>query len=114
MYLKYPGLDMIQGIHLRCGSIISFGSIIRLGVLVKKRNIRFRIKNLVLDFSKKNAPQNLKIMRPEYYSHSAFEAILYLEENKLTTAFKSIAHLHDDVILPLRPESFRILLSSAN
>ncbi|CAH3185154.1 unnamed protein product [Porites evermanni] len=33
MYLKYPGLDMIQGIHLRCGSIISFGSIIRFGVL---------------------------------------------------------------------------------
>ena len=60
MYLKYPGLDMIQGIHLRCGSIKSFGSIIRFGVLVKKRNIRFRIKNLVLDFSKKNAPQNLK------------------------------------------------------
>ena len=114
MYLKYPGLDMIQGIHHRCGSIISFGSIIRFGVLVKKRNIRFRIKNLVLDFSKKNAPQNLKIMRPEYYSHSAFEAMLYLEENKLTTEFKSIAHLHDDVILLLRPESFRILLSCAN
>ena len=53
MYSKYAGLDMIQAIHLRCGSIISFGSIIRFWVLVKKRNIRFRIKNLALDFSKK-------------------------------------------------------------
>ena len=60
MYLKYPGLDMIQGIHLRCGSIKSFGSIIRFGVLVKKRNIRFRIKNLVLDFSKKKRTPKLE------------------------------------------------------
>ena len=47
--LKYPYLDMIQRIHLRC---VSFGSIIRLWILVKKRNIRFRIKNPDLDFSK--------------------------------------------------------------
>ena len=49
MYPKYPVLDMIQRIHLRCGS---FGSIIRFWILVKKRNIYFRIKNLDLDFSK--------------------------------------------------------------
>ena len=48
-YPKYPGLDMIQRIHLRCGS---FGSIIRVWILVKKRNIRFRIKNQDLDYSK--------------------------------------------------------------
>ena len=41
MYPKYPVLDMIQRIHLRLGS---FGSIIRFWILVKKRNIRFRIK----------------------------------------------------------------------
>ena len=41
MYLKYPVLDMIQRIDLRCGS---FGSMIRFWILVKKRNIRFRIK----------------------------------------------------------------------
>ena len=93
MYSKYPGVDIIQRLHLRCGSITSFGSIIRFWVSVKKRNICFRIKNLVLDFSKKNAPKNLKIMRPEYYSHSALEAMLYLEENKLTTEFKSIRNI---------------------
>ena len=49
MYPKYPVLDMIQRIHLRCGS---FGSIIPFWILVKKRNIYFRIKNLDLDFSK--------------------------------------------------------------
>ena len=49
MHPKYPVLDMIQRIHLRCGS---FGSIIRFWILVKKRNIYFRIKNLDLDFSK--------------------------------------------------------------
>ena len=49
MYPKYPVLDMIQRIHLRCGS---FGSIIRFWILVKKRNIYFRIKNLDLDFRK--------------------------------------------------------------
>ena len=48
VYPKYPVLDMIQRIHLRCGS---FGSIIRFWILVKKRNIRFRIKNPDLDFS---------------------------------------------------------------
>ena len=49
MYPKYPVLDVIQRIHLRCGS---FGSIIRFWILVKKRKIYFRIKNLHLDFSK--------------------------------------------------------------
>ena len=49
MYPKYPVLDMIQRIHLHCGS---FGSIIRFWILVKKRNIRFRIKNPNLDSSK--------------------------------------------------------------
>ena len=33
MYLKYPVLDTIQRIHLRCGS---FGSVIRFWILVKK------------------------------------------------------------------------------
>ena len=43
MYPKYPVLDMIQRIRdLRCGS---FGSIICFWILVKKRNIYFRIKN---------------------------------------------------------------------
>ena len=41
VYPKYPVLDMIQRIRLRCGS---FGSIIRFWILVKKWNIRFRIK----------------------------------------------------------------------
>ena len=54
MYPKYPVLDMIQRIHLRCGS---FGSIIRFWVLVKKRNIHFRIKNLDLDFNKETLPK---------------------------------------------------------
>ena len=36
IYPKYPVLDMIQRIHLRCGS---FGSIIHFWNLVKKRNI---------------------------------------------------------------------------
>ena len=54
MYPKYPVLDMIQRIHLRCGS---FGSIIRFWILVKKRNIRFRIKNPDLDFSKETHPK---------------------------------------------------------
>ena len=42
MYPKYPVLDMIQRIHLRCGS---FGSVIRdpFWILVKKRSICFRI-----------------------------------------------------------------------
>jgi len=54
MYPKYPVLDMIQRIHLRCGS---FGSIICFWNLVKKRNIRFRIKNPDLDFSKETHPK---------------------------------------------------------
>ena len=51
MYPKYLVLDMIQRIHLRFGS---FGSIIRFWILqlVKKRSIRFRIKNPDLDFIK--------------------------------------------------------------
>ena len=49
MYPKYPVLDIIQRIHLRCGS---FGSTIRFSILVKKRYIRFWIKNPDLDFSK--------------------------------------------------------------
>ena len=55
MYPKYPVLDMIQRILLCCGS---FGSIIRFWILVKKRNIRFRIKNPNLDFSKETHPHN--------------------------------------------------------
>ena len=49
IYPKYPVLDMIQRIYLRCGS---FGSMIRFWNLVKKQNICFRIKNPDLDFSK--------------------------------------------------------------
>ena len=48
MYPKCLVLDMIQRIHLRCRS---FGSIIRLWILVKKPNIRLRIKNPDLDFN---------------------------------------------------------------
>ena len=50
MYPKYPILDIIQRTHLRCGS---FGSIIRFWILVKKRNIRFRIKIRIWIFVKK-------------------------------------------------------------
>ena len=53
MYPKYPVLDMIQRIHLRCGS---FGSVIRFWILVKKRNICFRIKIPDLGFSKETHP----------------------------------------------------------
>ena len=53
MYPKYPVLDMIQRIHLRCGL---FRSIIRFWILVEKRNTRFRIKNPDLDFSKETHP----------------------------------------------------------
>ena len=53
MYPKYPVLDMIKRIHLRCGSI---GSIISCWILVKKRTIRFWIKNPDLDFSKETHP----------------------------------------------------------
>ena len=41
MYPKYPVLDIIQRMYLRCGS---FWSIIRFWILLKKRNIRFWIK----------------------------------------------------------------------
>ena len=53
MYPKYQVLDMIQRIHLHCGS---FGSVIRFWILVKKRNICFRIKNTDLGFSKETHP----------------------------------------------------------
>ena len=56
MYPKYPVLDMIQRIYLRCGS---FGLIIRFSILVKKTYIRFRIKNPDLDFSKETRPKRL-------------------------------------------------------
>ena len=49
MYLKYPVLNMIRRIHLRCRS---FGSVIRFWILVKKRSICFRIKIPDLGFSK--------------------------------------------------------------
>ena len=49
MYPKYLVLDVIQRIHLHCGS---FGSMICFWILVKKWNIHLRIKNLDLDFSK--------------------------------------------------------------
>ena len=51
MYPKYPVLDRIQKkrIHLRWGLFVS---IIRFGILVKKRNICFRSKIPDLDFSK--------------------------------------------------------------
>ena len=52
-YPKYLVLNMIQRIHLRCGS---FGSIIRFWVLVKKRNIHFRNKNPDLVYSKETHP----------------------------------------------------------
>ena len=54
IHLKYLVLDIIQRIHLHCGS---FGSIIRFRILVKKQNICFRIKNLDLDVSKEMHPQ---------------------------------------------------------
>ena len=59
MYPKYPVLDMIQRIHLSCGS---FGSIIHFWILVKKRNVHFWIKNPDLDFSKEMHPKiNLRL-----------------------------------------------------
>ena len=54
IHLKYLVLDIIQRIHLHCGS---FGSIIRFRILVNKQNICFRIKNLDLDVSKEMHPQ---------------------------------------------------------
>ena len=52
---------MIQRIHLRCGS---FGSVIRFWILVKKRNILFRIENPDLDLIKEiNASSMLMFMR---------------------------------------------------
>ena len=46
-------LRKAQRIHLRCGL---FGSKIYFWILVKKRNIRFRIRNPDLDFSKEKHP----------------------------------------------------------
>ena len=57
-FKKHPVLDMIQRIHLRCGS---FGSIIRFWISVRKRNIRFRIKNPDLDFSKETYPEKISV-----------------------------------------------------
>ena len=66
MYPKYPVLDVIRRIHLSCGS---FGSIIRFWILVKKRNIRLRIKNPDLDFNEKAHP-NLFIFRTIKFIYS--------------------------------------------
>ena len=46
-------LRKAQRIHLRCGL---FGSKIYFWILVKKRNIRYRIRNPDLDFSKEKHP----------------------------------------------------------
>ena len=54
IHLKYLVLDIIQRIHLHCGS---FGSIICFRIFVKKQNICFWIKNLDLDVSKEMHPQ---------------------------------------------------------
>ena len=62
-YLKYPVLLMMERIHFRCGS---FGAIIRFWILVKKRNIRLRIKNPDLVFSKETHPMSLLICRSTY------------------------------------------------
>ena len=47
MYPKYPVLDMIQRIHLRCGT---FESMILFWILLKKRNIHLRIKKYGYEF----------------------------------------------------------------
>ena len=54
MYPKYSVFWIYRRIHLRCGS---FGSTMRFSILVKKRYIRFRIKNPDLDFSKETQPE---------------------------------------------------------
>ena len=58
-WVQFRCLCKIQRIHLRCGSI---GSAIRFWILVRKRNIRFRIKNPDLDFSKETHPWMLIFM----------------------------------------------------
>ena len=55
MYPKYPVLDIIKRMHLCCASIIRFC------ILVKKRNIPFRIKNPDLDFIKETHPHCLSV-----------------------------------------------------
>ena len=67
MYLKYPVLNMIRRIHLRCRS---FGSIIRFWILLKKRNIRLRIKNPDLDFHELKTHPNLFFFRTTKFSYS--------------------------------------------
>ena len=62
MYPKYPVLDMIQRIHLRCGS---FGSVIRFRISVKKRNILFRIENPDLDLIKEINASSMLMFMPE-------------------------------------------------
>ena len=47
MYPKYLVFDMIQRIHLRGGT---FGSMILFWILLKKRNIHFRIKKYGYEF----------------------------------------------------------------
>ena len=79
MYPKYPVLDMIRRIHLRCGS---FGSIIHFWILVKKRNIRFRIKNPDLDFSKETHPKYQIFM-----SHVQFSLCDLLEDYLVKICF---------------------------
>ena len=65
MYPKCLVLDTIRRIHLRCRS---FGSIIRFWILLKKRNIRLRIKNPDLDFNELKTHPNLFIF-PHYTIH---------------------------------------------
>ena len=72
MYLKYPVLNMIRRIHLRCRS---FGSIIRFWILLKKRNIRLRIKNPDLDFHELKTHPNLFIF--PHYKIQLQSCILY-------------------------------------
>ena len=72
MYLKYPVLNMIRRIHLRCRS---FGSIIRFWILLKKRNIRLRIKNPDLDFHELKTHPNLFIFL--HYKIQLQSCILY-------------------------------------
>ena len=76
LYSKYLVLDMIQRIHRRYGSrknelILScFGSMTRFWILVKTQNIRFRIKNPDLDFSKETHPREKKTTtKPSLSSH---------------------------------------------
>ena len=53
IYPTYLVLVMTETIHLHCGS---YGSIICFWILVKKRNICFRIKNPDLEFGRETHP----------------------------------------------------------